>query len=69
MQERSIQDLDLPFTLPDDTDVDVLQPRRATPEELERRRVIIDRIVKRREEIGPIGISVEELLDRDEFER
>ncbi|HKG27241.1 MAG TPA: hypothetical protein VKB09_16435 [Thermomicrobiales bacterium] len=33
-----------------------------TPEELERRRVLVDQILARRDRIGPIGISVTDLI-------
>ncbi len=34
----------------------------ATPEEIERRRVLVARIIERRERIGPIGIRADELI-------
>ena len=36
--------------------------RPVTPEEIERRRVLFDRMIARRERIGPIGIRVEDLI-------
>jgi hypothetical protein len=40
--------------------VPVFEP--PTPEEIERRRQVVERIIERRERIGPIGITAEELL-------
>jgi hypothetical protein len=34
-----------------------------TPEELERRRILVEEILALREEIGPIGINVVDLID------
>ena len=39
-----------------------------TPEELERRRVVVERILARRERIGPIGIRADEWLHEAEAE-
>ena len=33
-----------------------------TPEEIERRRALVARIIERRERVGPIGIPVEDLI-------
>ena len=33
-----------------------------TPEEIERRRALFDRMIARREKIGPIGVPVEDLI-------
>ena len=33
-----------------------------TPEEIERRRVLFDRMIARRERIGPLGIRIEDLI-------
>ena len=33
-----------------------------TPQEIERRRALFDRMIARRERIGPIGIRVEDLI-------
>jgi len=41
-------------------------PPPITPEELERRRKIFDRIEKLREEIGPIDMTLEELMAYDD---
>lgn len=39
-----------------------------TPEEIERRRVLIQEIDRIRESIGPIGIDAAELIDMDFYE-
>ena len=46
-------------------------PEPPTPEELERRRIIIERILERRERVGPIGIRADDLhhIAEDEAER
>lgn len=39
----------------------ISRPARLTAEELERRRTVIERLLRRRERIGPIGIRADEL--------
>lgn len=40
----------------------------ATPEELVRRKALFDEIDRLREAIGPIGMSVDDLIDADFYE-
>lgn len=40
----------------------------ATPEELARRKALFDEIDRLREAIGPIGMSVDDLIDADFYE-
>ena len=46
-------------------------PEPPTPEELERRRIIIERIIERHDRVGPIGIKADDLhhIAEDETER
>lgn len=39
-----------------------------TPEELERRRIIVERIIERHDRLGPIGIRADEWLHEAEAE-
>jgi hypothetical protein len=51
-----------------DEPVEIPSIEPATPAEIERRRVIVERILRRRERIGPIGIRADELLHVAESE-
>jgi len=50
---------DLSITTP--RDIRIMRPARPTADEIERRRVVVDRIRRRRERIGPIGMRADEL--------
>ena len=41
---------------------------RATPDELARRREVVQRMLERRERVGPIGIRADDLLHASRFE-
>jgi len=47
-------------------EVPLFQP--ATPEEIERRRIVVERILRRRDRVGPIGIRADDLLHMAESE-
>lgn len=48
--------------------VEIPPVERATPQELERRRHIIEEIRRLRQEIGPIGIAADELIQQARLE-
>ncbi len=64
MHESTAKHIEIPPEFLVDPDDDPLAPRRVTAEELEHRRIVVERILKRRERIGNIGIHVEDLLGR-----